>query len=87
MIIQSSLDAKDVQDEDAVQDTALAIRGEEAHSRSGGVGREWVAHAAEPDDGKHTRASQFKSAVNVGFCWILLFCLLLFSCICLQARI
>jgi hypothetical protein len=66
MIIASSLTAKDVKDEEAVQDTTLAIRGEEGHSSSNHVGRNWVAHAAEIDDGKHTRSSQLKSAVKVG---------------------
>jgi hypothetical protein len=66
MITQCSLDAQDVKDEDAVQDTALAIKPEEGHSSSGGVGREWVAHAAETDDGKHSRTSQLRSAVKVG---------------------
>lgn len=65
IIIQSSLDAKSVKDEDAVKDTAIAIKGEEAQSSSGGVGRQWVAHAAESDDGKHTRASQLRSALKV----------------------
>ncbi|WIA33746.1 hypothetical protein OEZ86_006861 [Tetradesmus obliquus] len=64
IIIQSSLDAKSVKDEDAVKDTAIAIKGEDAQSSSGGVGRQWVAHAAESDDGKHTRASQLRSALK-----------------------
>jgi hypothetical protein len=66
MIIAANSNAKDVKDEEAVQDTALAIRGEEGNSSSGHVGRDWVAHAAETGDGKHTRSSQFKSAVKVG---------------------
>jgi hypothetical protein len=79
IIIQSISNTKDVKDEDAVQDTALAIRGEEGqHSSSGLVAREWVAHAAETGDGKHTRTSQVKSAVKVSYCgWCTVSCCLL----------